>query len=74
MQLQEITVRPITVQEADRYQALMQAHHYLGASRPIGETLRYVAFWRNQWIALISFSSAALKCTLTINVESPSSC
>lgn len=62
MQLQEITVRPITEQEVGRYQALMQAHHYLRASRSIGETLRYVAFWRNQGIALISFSSAALKC------------
>ena len=40
----------------------MQAHHYLGALPPIGETLRYIALWQNQWIALISFSSAALKC------------
>ena len=40
----------------------MQAHHYLGASRPMGETLRYIAVYQYQWIALISFSSAALKC------------
>lgn len=40
----------------------MQRHHYLGALRPIGETLRYVAFCRDHWIALISFSAAALKC------------
>lgn len=42
----------------------MQTHHYLGASRPIGETLRYIALWQDQWIALISFSSAALKCAV----------
>jgi len=40
----------------------MQAHHYLGNARPIGETLRYVALWQGRWVALISFSSAALKC------------
>ena len=62
MQLADITVRPITPQEVCRYNDLMQAHHYLGASRPIGETLRYVACYQNQWVALISFSSAALKC------------
>ena len=62
MQLEDITVRPITKQEVSHYNYLMQAHHYLGASRPIGETLRYVALYQKQWVALISFSSAALKC------------
>jgi len=62
LRLDDITVRPITPQEVNHYNDLMQAHHYLGASRPIGETLRYIALWRDQWIALISFSSAALKC------------
>ena len=63
MQLKDIIVRPITPPEVNRYNDLMQAHHYLGASRPIGETLRYVADYQNQWIALMSFSSAALKCS-----------
>lgn len=49
-------------QESRRYHALMQAHHYLGAVPPVGETLCYVALWRSHWLALISFSSAALKC------------
>ena len=62
MQLKDITVRPITMQEVNAYNELMQAHHYLGSSRPIGETLRYIALYQGQWIALISFSSAALKC------------
>ena len=63
MQLKDITVRPITEQEINRYNDLMQEHHYLGSLRPIGETLRYIALYQNQWVALISFSSAALKCT-----------
>lgn len=62
MQLQDIKVRPIISAEVDRYSDLMQAHHYLGNARPIGETLRYVALWQGHWVALISFSSAALKC------------
>lgn len=64
MQLNEIHVRPITETEHERYRELMQAHHYLGASRPVGETLYYIALWRGQWIALLSFSSAALKCAV----------
>jgi len=41
----------------------MQAHHYLGALGKIGETLWYVATWNGQWIALMSFSAPAWKCT-----------
>lgn len=41
----------------------MQAHHYLGSIPKIGETLWYIAVWRNQWVALLSFSAAAWKCT-----------
>lgn len=60
--LEEILVRPIRPDEEQRFQELMQTHHYLGALPKIGETLRYVALWRDQWIALLSFSSPAWKC------------
>jgi hypothetical protein len=40
----------------------MQAHHYLGSLAKIGETLWYVATYLGEWVALLSFSSAALKC------------
>jgi len=40
----------------------MQAHHYLGALPKIGNTLWYVATWEDEWLALVSFSAAALKC------------
>jgi len=40
----------------------MQAHHYLGSLAKIGETLWHVATYVGEWVALLSFSSAALKC------------
>jgi hypothetical protein len=40
----------------------MRQHHYLGALPKIGETLWYVALWREQWVALLSFSACAWKC------------
>lgn len=60
--LKEIEVRPVHRGEERRFQELMQAHHYLGALPKIGETLWYVATWLEQWVALLTFSAAALKC------------
>jgi len=40
----------------------MQSHHYLGALPKIGHTLWYIATWEGEWLALLSFSAAALKC------------
>jgi len=40
----------------------MREHHYLGGLPKIGETLWYVAAWREQWVALLSYSASALKC------------
>jgi Druantia protein DruA/DDE_Tnp_1-associated len=48
--------------EEQRYQKLMQEHHYLGSLPKISETLWYIAAWRDQWVALLSFSASALKC------------
>jgi len=62
LQLKKIYVRPIVHQEYERYHELMERHHYLGSAHPVGETMHYIAIWRAQWIALLSFSSAALKC------------
>jgi hypothetical protein len=63
LKLWEIVVRPIYPFEEQRYQQLMQQYHYLGSLPKIGETLWYVALWHNQWVALLSFSASALKCT-----------
>jgi len=62
MQLNKISVRPILKQEEPKYLELMDAHHYLGSIPKIGETLWYVAYYETEWIALVSFSAAALKC------------
>ena len=55
-------VRPIERHEEGRYQAQMACHHYLGALPKIGETVWYVATWRDEWVAQLSLSGAALKC------------
>ena len=62
MNLQALQVRLVRPDEEQRYQALMQAHHYLGSLAKIGENLWYVATILGDWVALLSFSSAALKC------------
>lgn len=62
--LKEIQVRPVEKAEEARFQQLMQAHHYLGALPKISETLWYVATWKEQWVALLQFSAAALKCAV----------
>jgi len=60
--LKEIQVRPVERSEEARYQEQMARHHYLGALAKIGETVWYVAIWRQQRVAQLSLSAAALKC------------
>ena len=60
--LSEVRVDIVAPHEEARFRELMQAHHYLGALPGIGETLRYVAHHRGQWLALMVFSAPALKC------------
>lgn len=62
MNLKEILIQPVGRSEEQRYQELMQEHHYLGRLPKISETLWYIALWQDQWIALLSFSAAAWKC------------
>jgi hypothetical protein len=57
--LREVILQPVITSEEARFQALMDAHHYLGALPKIGHTLWYVATWQGQWLALLSFSAAA---------------
>ena len=64
MRLQEIVVRPVCAAEESRFQDFMRTHHYLGALPKIGNTLWYVACWQGEWLALVSFSAAALKCAV----------
>lgn len=55
-------VRPVRRDEMDRWRALMRQHHYLGFERIVGESLFYVATKATQWVALLGWGSAALKC------------
>ena len=48
-ELREMVVRLVHSSEQPRYQELMREHHYLGHLPKIGETLWYVASWREQW-------------------------
>ena len=52
--LKDIQVRRVRPEESGRFQELMQAHHYLGALGKIGETLWYVASWRQEWMGLLA--------------------
>jgi hypothetical protein len=62
LDLREIVVQPLRSCDEQRYRELMRQHHYLGALPKISETLWYVATWREEWLALLSFSASALKC------------
>jgi hypothetical protein len=62
MNMGEIVARPVGPSEEERYQRLMESHHYLGSLSRIGETLWYVALIGDEWVALLSFSASAWKC------------
>jgi hypothetical protein len=62
LNLCEIILRPVAAAEEASFQALLQAHHYLGSLPKIGHTLWYVASWHGQWLALLSFCAPAWKC------------
>ncbi len=51
--LLEIRARPVERSEEPQY---------LGALAKIGETVWYVAIWREQWVAQLSLSATALQC------------
>lgn len=64
MYLDQIILRPVQSNEEVLFQDLMQTHHYLGALPKIGHTIWYVALWQDEWLALLSFSASALKCSV----------
>lgn len=44
--------------EEPLFNGLMQTHHYLGYTRPVGEHLKYVVYARGTPVALLAWSSA----------------
>ena len=57
-----VEVRPIRPDERRRWDALMDAHHYLGFRQFAGRGVRHVAEWRGHWVALLGWQSGAFKC------------
>lgn len=60
--LSNLVVRPIIPGEEKTWNNLMATHHYLGFHSLTGKTLKYVALLDGQWVALIGWGSAVLKC------------
>lgn len=59
--LEGVVVRLVSdAAEQQRQDALLEQQHYLGGAQPIGRVLRYVAEYRGQWVAVLTFCSAAL--------------
>jgi hypothetical protein len=62
--LNGVQVRLIVPEERGRFDQLITQEHYLGNAQLVGEQLRYVAEYRGQWVALMSWSAAAFKLKL----------
>jgi hypothetical protein len=59
--VRDVVVRPLVAAEQARWRQLMEAHHYLGWTPRIGESIEYVATLASQWVALIGWGGAAWK-------------
>jgi hypothetical protein len=60
--LAQVVVRPVGSSKEAKFQGLMQHYHYLGSLPKISNTIWYIATCNDEWLALLSFSAAALKC------------
>ena len=58
--LEHLTVRPIQSYEIERFDQLIEEHHYLKNACVVGEHVRYVATDQGQWLALATWSAPAL--------------
>lgn len=57
--LPRLRVRLLHEHECPEFDRLLEEKHYLHASALLGQSLRYVAEWDGQWVALLTFSAAA---------------
>jgi hypothetical protein len=58
--LSRVTVRLLAEQERERFDLLLKERHYLHSAILVGQHLRYVAELDGEWVAVITFSAAAL--------------
>jgi len=61
--LDRLVLRAVLPEELERWEQLMREQHYLHTARIGGEALRYVATIDGEWVALLGWGSAALKCS-----------
>jgi hypothetical protein len=57
-----LRVRLVRTEERARWQQTLHQHHYLGCPRMVGQALWYVATAAGEWVALLAWAAAALKC------------
>src|SRR5438046_9356614 len=55
-----LNTRPVRSDEVQRFNQLMAAYHYLRDGQLVGEHLRYVAEYGDQWLALAAWRANAL--------------
>lgn len=58
--LNRVTVRLVREDEHGQFNYYLEQKHYLKSSTLVGESVRYVAEVDGQWVALLTFSAAAL--------------
>ena len=58
-----LCVRPILRDEVPAWNEYLRHYHYLGFRGIAGRSMRYVATLDSEWVALIGWGSAVLKCT-----------
>ena len=54
-------IKVIRADEQERFDELMGEFHYLGESRPVGDSLRMAALLDGQWVGLLMWGSAAYR-------------
>ena len=58
--LTHLMVRPVRPDGGARFDQLIVEHHYLRSARVVGEQVRYVATYQDQWLALATWNAPAL--------------
>jgi len=61
--LRSVVVRPCRREELERLRSLLRCHHYLGFRGVVGESLAHVAEIGGEWLAVLLWAAAALKCS-----------
>ena len=59
--LREMTVKLlVSRKDVQRCDQILTEHHYLHSAKLVGEQLRYAVSWKGQWLAVATWSAAAL--------------